>query len=77
MGVPQVLLKPCAVDGGKKVHNVVGAVPVSVVAPRAGAVPPVIAVSDPNIVAGCVQVVAKVSTVLEVAVAEVSIDALV
>ena len=50
--MPHVLLNPCAVDGGKKVHNVVGAVPVSVVAPSAGAVPPEIVVTDPGPVAG-------------------------
>jgi hypothetical protein len=41
LGVPQVLANPCTVDGGKKVHNVVGAVAAPIeVAPSAGAVPP-------------------------------------
>jgi hypothetical protein len=76
--VPQLALNPCAVDGGKKVHSVVGAVPVSVVAPSAGAVPPEISVVVPAPpTAGCVQVVTKVNTVEEVAVAVVPIVALV
>lgn len=66
MGVPQLLLNPCAVDGGKNVHNVVGAVPVIVVAPTAGAVPPEMLVVDPTVVFdGWNQVVIKVNTVAE------------
>ena len=40
VGVPQLALNPCAVDGGKYVHNVVGAVPVIVVEPAPVSVPP-------------------------------------
>ena len=39
-GVPHELLNPCAVDGGKKVHNVVGAEPVIVIDPGPVSEPP-------------------------------------
>ena len=73
--MPQLALNPCAVDGGKKVHSVVGAVPVMVTEPAAVSVPPeilVVAPAPPT--AGCVQVVTKVNTVADDAVADVSID---
>jgi hypothetical protein len=64
LGVPQVLLNPCAVDGGKKVHSVVGAVPVMVTEPAAVSVPPEILVVVPAAdTAGWNQVVIRVNAV--------------
>ena len=65
-GVPQLLLNPCAVDGGKYVHNVVGAEPVIVVEPAPVSVPPEMLVVVPAAdTAGWNQVVTKVSAVAE------------
>ena len=65
VGVPQLTLRPCAVDGGKNVHNVVGAVAAPIViAPVAGAVPPEIGVLVPAaLTAGWDQVVTNVRAV--------------
>ena len=65
-GVPHELLNPFAVDGGKKVHSVVGAVPVMVVDPAAVSVPPEMLVVVPAPPTdGCNQVVDKVNVVAE------------
>ena len=74
MGVPHVLLRD-AVEGGRYVTKVVGAVPVIVVLGLLVAVPPeMLAVVPGALVPSSVQVVTKVNTVLEVAVAVVLIN---
>jgi ethanolamine utilization microcompartment shell protein EutL len=74
VGVPHVLLR-CVVDGGRYVTKVVGAVPVIVVLGLLVAVPPeMLAVVPGALVPSSVQVVTKVNTVLEVAVAVVLIN---
>jgi hypothetical protein len=74
-GVPQLALNPCAVDGGRYVTNVVGAVPEIVVLGLPVADPPeILAVVPAPELPSLTHVVTNVSTVLDVAVAVVRMN---